>query len=1742
MAYKKGKGTKQKNVHEKDEQKKSDIDAQKKNISASFLDELKWAFTKFDTLEESERDESYGNKEYLEQFWEYFKKNHPNLLDKIDKKDLPVYIQTLEDKWFSIENIKENTNKLHEEFKHEDTELQVIDKSLSELQKFCADDINNVPDGTFKKFADAAWFDHSTLEISPDGEIHILDNLPVVWKIFLEKEGIELWKTATAQAERILTPNYNPTERIVVTVAIAKIKKELKGSLKTAFSTRFPLSVDIFSSCQDLLTFRDELKNFLDDHASEIDQSLAKKLDSIIVTNGDIYKELSKSWRKFDDTKWFSEREQYFRRIFNKLVTRQLFEEVQKKEETIDHYITAMGNTFKEFPPYVNDILQMEEYRFNAKNISVVDPSFDGDMHDMEDQIVDLDTQFKTAPDDKKNELRGKIKAVRQQMEQRRWQAYIIFLRTKNAPLAEVFAQLVGSNFDFSVLSVDHQQLLVNVLIKNKLEDTIKNKVPELLSVKEEELTQFVHDLFDLKKMDITIPTRYGPVPLTFLKKEFLASVRTQLPTLNDLEDIKNLPLNFVTQLTDSNAAFFEDSLIFNSLYEDFVAKNGKFRVNDWYKVSIKKDGKTVEWYLSAYCPIDEYNTNREDRNGKELYLYSEPISAPNQERELVLRPHEEWKSSIPVVIKDTDQAACDLEILDKKINLNGDAFWALLFGYVLGQQSMNTSMSSEREKELAEKIGTLDTYKEKEEWEEEVVEPVVETPEKSLENSEKDKFKADRKNLKWYWFPEEKYKDNSGFVIWSRLFMPFASSEVPPIETGRAWVQMEITHINEAKWTFTVKFHGGELRLGKFEWATKELPIHSDSIKGIKTAFGDNLYKVPDMTWISFDQQMDKMMSWLVAKDLDKYFWSLQFNWSKFTYTLWNYVGKEITHFGVYEPKAIGESVDLESGKLILYKIKPNSNGTITVSGDSTKNNYAKNFPARDMDYPTFMLFIKEKWLQPKCKEQVQEIDKKSEANEEETPLTARWFSINNLFSFFKNGVSKLQDGIKKYDEARTEDLTDILTNKGQLWGKIWWYLSPFSRISGAFGAMGAEAFLDRDNRVWKKIDAIMKYFDDYDYTKLYNSVIGPMLAGKIKVVPHYKIAAMLLIHLKKWKWPYAKNLPTAEGKRVGLVLGNDHQERYLAIREKRIRDLEQNAHIYGGPWADQVKNELVELEMRYIVHVMDGRHMWVNDDDKTKYRFQDKYSKKFCDELETAYTWFYKQSTVEEWFTKNQDVNFEFARVEYFRQLADRPQQALPFLKVMATKAINDTQWQVFETAVLTWLLSWVFLNMTYSTTQSYIQKICRTRWFIPWIFAKDIRHQSKMQRLLDLFSENKFTTETKYNPTEYSYRQNKWPWGFINTLVDSKKPGNGRMEVPWRMKKISDFLQLTWKNDAWKTLLDLYADPTLSMSDKLLLEEYINKSNEKNESLDSEVEQNTSSLTWSILTKSQSVVEKMIKIDQDGFAWKDGDAKQNMADFSSQMEEAISSHTNISETTINILIEKFFNWFPVFSWAKKTELIKRLKRCQNHKESPDVEDIMYYTIVWEILNSVARPPAHVPEELEWALNARKSFFVQNIDIILSPSAISSSFGIQYIGDLKKYASPELVPWEESAMLLDREDKAMATYWLSKEEQKPIKDIQNKFRRQNCVNKPLYDTADTLFKKCWVTNRFRKETMSSQKNTSDNKKLLPPKATWAKIKNAEVTEKVRQILEGKNLEEEVDNNYIPETTYDDDYDNYTY
>ncbi|MEI7557331.1 MAG: hypothetical protein WCJ45_00280 [bacterium] len=39
-------------------------------------------------------------------------------------------------------------------------------------------------------------------------------------------------------------------------------------------------------------------------------------------------------------------------------------------------------------------------------------------------------------------------------------------------------------------------------------------------------------------------------------------------------------------------------------------------------------------------------------------------------------------------------------------------------------------------------------------------------------------------------------------------------------------------------------------------------------------------------------------------------------------------------------------------------------------------------------------------------------------------------------------------------------------------------------------------EQFLERDNRIWKKVEKRTKFYEDFDYAKLYSKIIAPMLS----------------------------------------------------------------------------------------------------------------------------------------------------------------------------------------------------------------------------------------------------------------------------------------------------------------------------------------------------------------------------------------------------------------------------------------------------------------------------------------------------------------------------------------------------------------------------------------------------------------------------------------------------------------------
>ncbi|NCO98223.1 hypothetical protein GW864_03560 [bacterium] len=65
--------------------------------------------------------------------------------------------------------------------------------------------------------------------------------------------------------------------------------------MRIAFDAKFGTEVTIFSRVQNLVAFKNEWLVFLGDHTGEIDEKLAKTLDGIMVSNGEIKNELTKS-------------------------------------------------------------------------------------------------------------------------------------------------------------------------------------------------------------------------------------------------------------------------------------------------------------------------------------------------------------------------------------------------------------------------------------------------------------------------------------------------------------------------------------------------------------------------------------------------------------------------------------------------------------------------------------------------------------------------------------------------------------------------------------------------------------------------------------------------------------------------------------------------------------------------------------------------------------------------------------------------------------------------------------------------------------------------------------------------------------------------------------------------------------------------------------------------------------------------------------------------------------------------------------------------------------------------------------------------------------------------------------------------------------------------------------------------------------------------------------------------------
>lgn len=1719
------------------EENKKENNNDSKTISKIVNSKIEESLKDFWKLNHKQRNEILDSEDFFEQFWAFFKKEHPMLLDEIDSKEkLTVYVKSIEKMWFSLKNIIENNKTLHKEFSETLDEKTTITDSLKQLQQFCKKPENKMPSNIFDNFANEV-----EIETNPNIEITQNTKITKIWelwkfrKIFLEDKEIKLKTYQESDIENILYPQYLPTERLLISATIKKIKTKLPKELHSNFDLDFPIPINIHSRFQNLKDFKQEWVIFLEWNKWQIDQELAKELDKINITNWDIFKEFQFEWENIDISWWFSGQTKRFRMMFNQIATRQLFEKSKEKWAYVEYHLQQIWNEFKSFPPYFNEITNI--YPYNHENVINQQAKHKEEYNKQEKILTEKEKDlWKTNISDKQKEIiRKEIFEIKEKINLIKRKAYADYIKTKDSKLWESINQLVENQFDISKLLQNQQQTILNTLVHSKLEDSIKNNIPNILWAEENEYQDFIKNIFDLNQKDITIKTQYQDIPIHFLEKNFLWWPTNEIPGFwtweKAINNQKNLPLNLKIQVTEQNSVFFENNILFEGLFEKFNSKNWLKTLNDSYKIRIKnKEGKSIEWYLSKYPPTT-YSEDNSKISKDWWFLYSHPINRPEDAREIITW---DWKPNWdPVVILEENETNYELDILSKELNLNWEWISALLFSQVLWKYNEKNDLSKEHEQIIAEKFGKIDKNKVYKDTIDKYMDIIKDEPEKKPEEIEKEKTNEEKnkKEFLYEWqnlqgYQEKEHEKNSDektywFKKWAKLLIRGPESWFPPTGVFQ-YFTAEVIEIKNNE--FEIQFKWSEQSLGNYEWKKYKFPLSKEGIKKIKDTFDDQLYKLPNK---NICENINDLLPAMKEASIDWIKPNESFDGTKrdgnnFNISIGEESNEQVSHFGLVETKP-WEDWWKESKNADMYKIQhePSKKKFKLTYNDEKKT-------VIYLDYPNFILFVANRKLQPQTEESAKKIN--IEASDWPTlkePKKRKAYSFGSIIWLFKNFGKKIWDGLKKYEEDQVEELTDNIFYHWKLFNKLA-SIMPTQKLQEAFGNAWSEYVTQRDSKVWGKIEKYQKFFlSDPDFGSKYmrDRHIKPYLDWTKKFKDHHQAAAMLLVTIEKWKWPYSRNSDRA-GKWMWVksLFWEAHQQRYLTMKKKLERELQQWYKSYGQVWADDLQNEILKLEMKYITHCIDWRQLRVSDDDVARLEWM--YSKKFAWELEWKSNDFFSKSVSES--SKEKSYSFELARFEYFRLLADRPQQAIPCLRQMACKAVTPTQWEAFESGVLTWMLSWIFYNIT-QEDKDFIQKICRTIGFLPGMLIKDPNHHYKIEKFIKIVT-NEEIVWSDNGKMEVTYDSNKawfWKWkdlGQYKSVCSYNDWFNKRFTSNGRLKKITEFAAMKWKNYQWKTLVELLNDPQTWTETKEILAEIESTSLEKGEQVDTDVKMNWYGLSRNILAKSQSLIWEITNFQDREFKSKDKDEKQWIQSARKAIANDIPRKKLSNENQVISIIKKFMNRFEEkgFNIEEKKFFIRALKTIKEEEKKGNKEgsdEILWYLVVWKVIESSWSNQA--PDELINWLEAFKEFFKNNIDTVLKSNTIEKSMWSIYTSELEKKPF-KIGKWSEFVEL--KKNRFLPPG--NKEEAKIRKEKQILYNTPNYyINDKIYTLAENIQRRNYIPNMFDKYFSFEDKKTTNQKlhEVLDPKTT-VKVKNPEAIEKATRKISWEIQEESID------------------
>lgn len=874
---------------------------------------------------------------------------------------------------------------------------------------------------------------------------------------------------------------------------------------------------------------------------------------------------------------------------------------------------------------------------------------------------------------------------------------------------------------------------------------------------------------------------------------------------------------------------------------------------------------------------------------------------------------------------------------------------------------------------------------------------------------------------------------------VWDYLYFEDSAldSMIPPYDVGwgdgsQEKVRMEITMVDNETGKISFKMYGTEIALSQNDEGveyTLDMSLFVEKMKERK-----NLIKIPrdqqDSKWI-----IDSLANADVSADK---LWWVKIEDGKLMFDQYDEEGNatqvEATHFAVYD--RISDQKSGFSREKIIYQTKMIDNDTVEVTGDVPDMNWETKHYKKTMKLSDFLLFVANKHLLPKTKEQVEAELKTQGEIPGKKQRVWKWMSIRAMTSSVKTVWKNLTAKIESRYKEQDEDCLNWLIDDFGIYDKIA-KIIPWDVVKSAANSLRDEAISKVEGKTWAVIEDWLKRFegmwdfatffrtgkDDFTGLKqaaLWWKTLQQILESGETVVNNPKLrpimAAAMIANLKKWAGLY-RNVQWGENKAlwVKCLLGNDHHKRYMEMKNDIIARIQA-----GAADSDQLQDRLKNSEIDYIVNNIRGADVGLdfgsvkgNDTSLRKI-----YSSKFAGALDGEK----KQtgSLIQEEYGKLKHQNFEKAFNDFKAMIkSGRFERGIANLMRMVDLTGKsgyrmDQVRRAFSFVVLSGMMNRYGGD---KLTRKFFDQLAITLQIPTAFWTKKRDHWDNAWHLMNKIppaewqqSFSQYLEEKGLKKSDFSHRSWKidyagfmdhlWHWwdmnqGEVNSYFDSLFVREGDFDEV--EKKVNAQL---WKTQSDNVYPAWAANPAL--------------------------------MSIKALQKGTEIFRENMKYDRDGFMGNSVDAKNDKAMFRKDLTaELKAKQKEIWPENMMKLFLKIFNGagfsetnYPtIISYLRSARRVAGqgnvdivLKRSASEiynagkYQDSDAKAILDYLFRWNVLTARNAPP---PVEFVNFVNVFVNYFQNNLQKF-DEKLLEEIFGKDRVSDPVSTARV-LIPWEE-------------------------------------------------------------------------------------------------------------------------------